>query len=96
MAARRGARSRLRIATFNVNGLTSRLNSVTAWLGVTQPDVVCLQELKTLHEKFPAITLAKAGYDAAWVGQKSWNGVAILSRIGAPVDRKSTRLNSSH
>lgn len=89
MAARRGARSRLRIATFNVNGLTSRLDAVIAWLGDTQPDIVCLQELKTLQEKFPEKALAKAGYASAWVGQKSWNGVAILSRIGEPVVTRS-------
>ena len=52
------------------------------WLEETNPDVVCLQELKTPQEKFPEQTLIDAGYKALWHGQKSWNGVAILSRVG--------------
>ena len=74
----------IRIATFNVNGLGGRLDNLLAWLRDTQPHIVCLQELKTQHERFPRLELAKAGYDSVWAGQKSWNGVAILSRIGAP------------
>ena len=52
------------------------------WLAEAQPDVVCLQELKAPDEKFPEAALRDAGYEALWHGQKSWNGVAILSRIG--------------
>jgi exodeoxyribonuclease-3 len=58
------------------------------WLAETQPDVVCLQELKAPQENFPEQALLDAGYQALWHGQKSWNGVAILSRVGAPVERR--------
>lgn len=71
----------MKIATFNVNGLNAR------WLEEYQPDVACLQELKTPAERFPAETLQAAGYHAIWHGQKSWNGVAILSRHAAPIER---------
>jgi exodeoxyribonuclease-3 len=54
------------------------------WLAETEPDVVCLQELKAPQEKFPEEAIKDAGYHAIWHGQKSWNGVAILSRIGQP------------
>jgi exodeoxyribonuclease-3 len=56
------------------------------WLGETQPDVVCLQELKAIQENFPEAAFNEAGYQAIWHGQKSWNGVAILSRTGKPVE----------
>jgi len=52
------------------------------WLAETQPDVVCLQELKAVQENFPEAAINEAGYQAIWHGQKSWNGVAILSRVG--------------
>lgn len=54
------------------------------WLKETEPDVACLQELKAPQEKFPLQAINDAGYQAIWHGQKSWNGVAILSRIGEP------------
>jgi exodeoxyribonuclease-3 len=54
-------------------------------LKVAQPDVVCLQELKTTDEGFPATELRAAGYGAVWRGQKSWNGVAILAKKAEPV-----------
>lgn len=54
------------------------------WLSETQPDIACLQELKAPQEKFPLQAINDAGYQAIWHGQKSWNGVAILSRIGEP------------
>lgn len=73
------------IATFNVNGITSRLPALLQWLDERQPDVVCLQELKAPQEKFPEAALNAAGYQALWLGQKSWNGVAILARGRAPV-----------
>lgn len=70
----------MRIATYNVNGVNGRLPVLLRWLEETTPDVVCLQELKAPHEKFPERALRDAGYLAIWHGQKSWNGVAILSR----------------
>jgi exodeoxyribonuclease-3 len=70
----------VKIATFNINNINNRLPSLLAWLKSAKPDAVCLQELKTEQHKFPEIALRDAGYVAAWVGQKSWNGVAILSK----------------
>lgn len=78
----------MKIATFNVNGVNGRLPVLLRWLSESRPDVACLQELKTSDEKFPAGAIADAGYDAIWHGQKSYNGVAILSRIGAPVETR--------
>src|SRR5450631_3237130 len=72
----------MKIATYNVNGVNGRLPVLLRWLGETAPDVVCLQELKAPQEKFPESALRDAGYTAIWHGQKSWNGVAILSRGG--------------
>src|SRR5437867_134692 len=72
----------MKIATFNVNGISSRLPALLRWLSEYQPDVACLQELKAPQEKFPEAAIRDAGYAAIWHGQKSWNGVAILSRIG--------------
>lgn len=68
------------IATYNVNGVNGRLPVLLRWLQEKQPDVVCLQELKAPQEKFPEKEINDAGYHAIWHGQKSWNGVAILSR----------------
>ncbi|HUR10106.1 MAG TPA: exodeoxyribonuclease III [Flavitalea sp.] len=74
----------MKIATYNVNGVNGRLPVLLRWLKETNPDVVCLQELKTPQEKFPEKAILDAGYHAIWHGQKSWNGVAILSRHGTP------------
>jgi exodeoxyribonuclease-3 len=74
----------MRLATFNINGINSRLPALLQWLEETQPDVACLQELKAPQEKFPEAALNDAGYQAIWHGQKSWNGVAILARATAP------------
>ena len=76
----------MKIATFNVNGVNGRLDSLLAWLRETAPDVACLQELKAPDDRFPAAALEKANYGAIWHGQKSWNGVAILARGAAPVE----------
>lgn len=76
----------MRIATFNVNGIGSRLPALLQWLNETQPDAVCLQELKAPQEKFPEAAINEAGYQAIWHGQKSWNGVAILARGTAPIE----------
>ena len=78
----------MRIATYNVNGIISRLEVVLAWLADAKPDIVTLQELKATDERFPIDAIAAAGYDAIWHGQKSWNGVAILSRVGRPVETR--------
>jgi exodeoxyribonuclease-3 len=69
----------MKIATYNVNGVNGRLPVVLRWLAESMPDVVCLQELKAPDEKFPLEAIQAAGYHAIWQGQKSWNGVAILS-----------------
>ena len=79
---------RLKVASYNINGVTSRLPVLLRWLEHFQPDVVGLQELKTTQENFPREAIAAAGYDSIWHGQKSWNGVAILSRVGAPVETR--------
>ncbi|WP_085808811.1 exodeoxyribonuclease III [Sphingomonas sp. TZW2008] len=73
----------MRIATYNVNGVNGRLPVLLRWLEQTTPDIVCLQELKAPDARFPAAALQALGYDAIWHGQKSWNGVAILSRVGS-------------
>ena len=76
----------MKIATYNVNGINARLPVLLRWLSETKPDVVCLQELKAPLEKIPMSTIHEAGYHAIWHGQKSWNGVAILSRQEQPVE----------
>jgi exodeoxyribonuclease-3 len=70
----------MKIATYNVNGVNGRLPVLLKWLKESKPDVVCLQELKCPQEKFPIDEINAAGYQAIWKGQKSWNGVAILSK----------------
>jgi exodeoxyribonuclease III len=72
----------MKIATYNVNGVNGHLPVLLRWLKETEPDIVCLQELKAPQEKFPEAAIREAGYTAVWHGQKSWNGVAILSRVG--------------
>jgi exodeoxyribonuclease-3 len=74
----------MKIATYNVNGINGRLPVLLRWLEESKPDVVCLQELKAPQEKFPLQSIEEAGYKAIWHGQKSWNGVAILSRNDKP------------
>ncbi|MXV16586.1 exodeoxyribonuclease III [Hufsiella ginkgonis] len=72
----------MKIATYNVNGVNGRLPVLLRWLEETKPDVACLQELKAPQEKFPEQAIRDTGYTPIWHGQKSWNGVAILSRSG--------------
>ncbi len=74
----------MQIATFNINNIRSRLPNLLTWLKSAKPDVVCLQELKCTDAEFPAAAIQRAGYSAVWRGQKTWNGVAILSRVGEP------------
>jgi exodeoxyribonuclease-3 len=78
----------MKIATYNVNGVNGRLPVLLRWLEETSPDVVCLQELKAPQEKFPEQAIIDAGYHALWHGQKSWNGVAILSKSADIVEVK--------
>lgn len=70
----------MKIATWNVNSLNIRLPHVGNWLAANQPDVLVLQELKLEQDKFPAAALNMMGWQAAWAGQKTYNGVAIISR----------------
>jgi exodeoxyribonuclease III len=76
----------MKIVTYNINGIGARLQNLLKWLAQTSPDVVCLQELKSPHEKFPVDAIRDAGYQVIWHGQKSWNGVAILSKGPTPVE----------
>jgi exodeoxyribonuclease III len=75
----------MKIATFNINNINRRLPNLLRWMRRTRPDIVCLQELKATDAEFPISAIEKAGYHAVWRGQKTWNGVAILSRKAAPV-----------
>ncbi len=75
----------MKIATYNINGVNKRLANLLAWLDEARPDVVCLQELKAEQGAFPVEALEQAGYGAAWKGQRTWNGVAILARGGKPL-----------
>ena len=93
----------MKLASWNVNSLNIRLPRLLDWLASNQPDIVGLQETKLEDARFPAMEIAAAGYEAIFYGQRTYNGVAILSRTRAaevcpdmPEDRKSTRLNSSH
>ena len=78
----------MKIATYNVNGVNARLPVLLRWLEHTQPEIVCLQELKAPQEKFPLAAINDAGYGAIWHGQKSWNGVAILARGTEPQETR--------
>lgn len=75
----------MKVATFNINNVNKRLPNLLAWLRAAKPDIVCLQELKAEQHRFPDEALRDAGYGCAWVGEKNWNGVAILARKGEPV-----------
>jgi exodeoxyribonuclease III len=89
----------VKIATFNINDINKRLSNLVSWLRLSKPDVVCLQELKCAQADFPEAALRKVGYSAAWVGQKTWNGVAIIAndrdivvtRTKLPGDRGDTQ-----
>ena len=76
----------MKLATFNVNGIRSRIGNLLEWLAREAPDVVCLQELKAMDEAFPIAAIRDAGYAAIWHGQKSWNGVAILAKGAQPLE----------
>jgi exodeoxyribonuclease-3 len=76
----------LKIATYNVNGVNGRLPRLIEWLTQTQPDIVCLQEIKTDDSKFPVRAIEQAGYGAIWHGQRSHHGVAVLAKGQTPVE----------
>ncbi len=78
----------LKLATFNINGIRSRLPILLEWLATDAPDIVCLQELKCTDASFPIAELRAAGYGALWHGQPSWNGVAILARGMDPLESR--------
>jgi exodeoxyribonuclease-3 len=78
----------VKIVTYNINGIKARLPRLLEYLAEEQPDVVCLQELKTSDETFPEADIREAGYGVVWHGQKSWNGVAVLARGSDPVERQ--------
>jgi exodeoxyribonuclease-3 len=75
----------MKVATFNINNINRRLPNLLQWLQQAKPDIVALQELKSPDDYFPLSAIEKAGYGAAWRGQKTWNGVAILARHAEPV-----------
>ena len=79
-------KQKLRIASYNINGINPRLPVLLRWLEEFEPDVVGLQELKCTDKAFPAKDIEALGYSAIWHGQERWNGVAILSRVGEPVE----------
>lgn len=78
------------IATFNVNNVNKRLSNFLGWLAARKPDIVCLQELKSSDDAFPADALENAGYGAGWRGQRTWNGVAILARGNTPIATRTS------
>ena len=91
----------MKIASWNINSLRKRQDRLFAWLESAQPDVVCLQETKCPDEQFPVLALRAAGYHSAFHGEKSYNGVAILSKhepravraaLGDKVDDSQTRV----
>ena len=71
----------MKLATFNINGIKARIDALPAWLAAAQPDVVCLQEIKSVDEGFPREIFEAMGYRVETHGQKSFNGVAILSKL---------------
>jgi exodeoxyribonuclease-3 len=75
----------MKVATFNINNINRRLPNLLLWLQQAKPDIVALQELKSSDDDFPLSAIENAGYGAAWRGQKTWNGVAILARQADPV-----------
>ena len=70
----------MKIASWNINGIKARIENLKTWLDQTQPDIACLQEVKSVDENFPTSELEALGYNVAVHGQKSFNGVAILSK----------------
>ncbi len=71
----------MKIATWNINGIKARIENLVTWLGQAQPDIVCLQEIKTVDEGFPRLEIEALGYHVETHGQPGFNGVAILSKL---------------
>ena len=71
----------MKIATWNINGIRARMGNFLHWLGESQPDIACLQEIKTVDDQFPRMEIEALGYKVETLGQKGFNGVAILSRL---------------
>ena len=90
----------MRIATYNINGIGSRLPALLEYLEEKKPDVACLQELKAPQERFPLAEINAAGYGALWQGQKAWNGVAQhafdVQRRDLPGCRRCRGRSSQH
>ncbi len=78
----------MKIVSYNVNGIKARLPRLLEYLAEEQPDIVCLQELKSSDETFPEADIRGAGYGALWHGQKGFNGVAVLARGTDPIERQ--------
>jgi exodeoxyribonuclease-3 len=78
----------LKLVTYNVNGIKARLPRLLEYLTEQQPDVVCLQEIKSSDDTFPHADIEALGYGAVWHGQKGFNGVAVLARGQVPVERQ--------
>ena len=78
----------MKLVTYNVNGIKARLPRLVEYLAEQQPDIICLQELKSSDETFPAAEIRAAGYGAVWHGQKGFNGVAVLAKGVDPVERQ--------
>lgn len=79
----------MKIASFNINNVNKRLANLLSWMAKAEPDVVCLQELKAEQRAFPVSAFRELGYRAVWQGERSWNGVAILTRNCDPVLTRS-------
>src|SRR5262245_53567130 len=71
----------MKIATWNINGVRARIENLVAWLQESDPDIVCLQEIKCQDDAFPRLEVEAAGYHVETHGQKGFNGVAILSKV---------------
>lgn len=71
----------MKIATWNINGIKARMEALLAWLGEAQPDIACLQEIKSIDEAFPRAEIESLGYHVETHGQKGFNGVALLSKV---------------
>src|ERR1700730_11284834 len=84
----------MRIATWNVNSIKQRLDNLVAWLSERQPDIVCLQETKCVDDVFPRAPVEAVGYNVGVAGQKTFNGVALLSKL--PFHEVTPRLPGSN
>jgi exodeoxyribonuclease III len=95
----------MKIATWNINGVKARIETLLTWLGESRPDVVCLQEIKSVDEGFPREAIENAGYNVETHGQKGFNGVALLSKTriedvqrglpGDPADEQARYIEGS-